>query len=167
MFTILSLITKYVDVSIKIFAISNFSFVVFYILHLVVFFVKSTKIFVINEFDVDFRNFIDDNVKIIRNKLTEINVSNLTHECKYLMINSIYIVLFSNSNFRYVFTRFARNVFVITFFIKRFLSTSFRSFREILVIMIFRVTVGKGNEKRIPSLLTCEKGRILLFSSHM
>ena len=81
---------RYVEVLVRIRAISNFRVaLIFQILHLIVFFVRSTNALVIDEFDNDLINFIDENTIAMRNKLTVINVSNLAHECRYLMINSI------------------------------------------------------------------------------
>ena len=89
----------------------------------------------------DFTDFIDDSVKIIRDRLAEINVSKRAQKCRYLIINSVWMISSSNSSFRYVLTRLTRNVLFIISCIRRSLSTSFWSFKEILVFKTFDVFV--------------------------
>ena len=87
---VLSLMIRYVEVFVRIRAISNFRVaLIFQILHLVVFFVRSTNALVIDEFDNDLVDFIDGGTIAMRGRLIVINVSNFAHECRYLMINSI------------------------------------------------------------------------------
>ena len=87
---VLSLMIRYVEVLVRIRAISNFRVALtFQILHLIVSLVRSTNALVIDEFDNALVDFIDDDTIVMRNRLTVINVSNLAHECRYLMINSI------------------------------------------------------------------------------
>ena len=87
---VLSLMIRYVEVFVKIRAISNFRVALtFQILHLIVSLARSTNVLVIDKFDNDLVDFIDENTIAMRNRLTVINLSNLVHECRYLMINSI------------------------------------------------------------------------------
>ena len=89
-FIVLSLMIRYVEIFVRIRTISNFRVALtFQILHLIVFFVRSTNVFVIDEFDNNLINFIDESTIAMRDKLTVINISNFAHECRYLMINFI------------------------------------------------------------------------------